>query len=152
MTAAEWGELGPADDGTAGDAVLAAGFARTFVTASPAGFPQVVTVAAIPALLDSGADPEDATARRDVLVVTTIDTYLMGADLMDGDPFDSEAEYTWPIDYWPASSRDPETDEPTLDALDASARAYVEQLPQAWIDAMPAPAPGTLLDGEPFPS
>lgn len=149
MTATEWGTIGPAADGTAGDAVLAAGFSRTFVTTSPGGFPQVITVAAIPALINPGADPADRHARRDVLEVITTDTYLEGADLADGDPFDSECAYAWPVDYWPASARRRDG-EPTMRAMTATARRHVRTLPTAWIESMPAPPASLLLNGEPF--
>jgi hypothetical protein len=149
MTAAEWGRIEPAAPDVAGDATYPGGWTRTFVTSSAAGVPVVLEVSAVPALIDSGADPADPHAARDLLEVTNVHTYLEGADLGDGDPFDTETTYTWPIDYWPESARRRDG-EPTLRALRAAARRHLETLPAAWLDAMPDPPAGLLLHGEPF--
>lgn len=147
MTALEWGALSADDGYAAGDAVLDRGWSRSFITASGPN-PVVVTILAVPALIDPGASTDDRHARRDVLEVTTIDTYLPGADLIDGDPFDTETSYAWPVDFWPSSARRKDG-EPRMTALRATARAHVRNLPTAWIDGMEPPPAGTLLDGKP---
>jgi hypothetical protein len=150
VTGREWGGLiRDTSGGVVGDSAIGATYSRSFITATPGGFPLVITVSATPALVDPGEGLGNPHARRDVLEVTEHHAYLMGADVADGDPFDSEYGYAWPIAYWPASSRRRDG-EPTVRAMSAAARAHVEHLPLAWLESLPAPPPGTLLDGKPI--
>lgn len=139
MAALEVGTLG---DGGAvgGDAQLGTAWMRCFHTLTPAGFPQLITVYAYAALTDPNADPESDTATRDVLEQMDVSTYLAGADPLEDDavPFDSETSYSWPVDWWPASCCN-DAGQPTMDALEATARAHVANLSRAWLDSLPAP-------------
>jgi hypothetical protein len=144
MSALEVGTLG---DGGAvgGDGQLGTAWCRTFATASPAGFPCLVTVYAYAALVHPYDDADDPAAMRDMLEHTEVSTYLHGAEL-DGEPFDSETTYEWPIGYWPASTLDAH-EQPTLEALDATARAHLRGLSAAWLASLPAPPAGFIPDG-----
>lgn len=133
MTAREVGVIG--DAGTVGgDEQAGPAWCRTFLTRNNAG--RLVRVGVTAYAVELSPDPETGAPRWDVLEQTDEETFGDGvtpaeAEAFEAEPFDMETTYAHPIDYW--------RPEPDADAASAAARAHIERLPAAWLDAMPTP-------------